>query len=173
MPRESARSGECIWPAGADRANTVVGLDHVAIAGKQESGFAVSHHQQSFQMAQRTVRAPLFGKLDRGARQIAVKFLQLVFEPREKRQSVRSAAGKTGQNLVAEEAPDFFSVVLDHAFAERDLSVARHYHMTVFANAKHCRASYTLTLILNWHSAIITRRSAEAKSSGVPGSVSV
>src|SRR5690242_11377408 len=39
------RGGHSVRSAGANRANAVVWLDHVAVAGNQESGFGVSDNQ--------------------------------------------------------------------------------------------------------------------------------
>src|SRR3990172_1991015 len=38
--------------ARADGADTVVRLDHVAVAGKQEGGLCVGHHQQRIQVTE-------------------------------------------------------------------------------------------------------------------------
>ena len=101
-----------IGAAGADGANAVVGFDHVAIAGEQKRAFRVGHDQQRIQMAQRAVGAPFLGELDGRARQIAVIFLQLVFEAREERKRVGRAARKSREILSLNRRRVFFALCL-------------------------------------------------------------
>ena len=93
-----------VGAAGADGANAVVGLDHVAIAGEQKRGLGVGDDQQRVQVAQRAVLAPFLGEFNGGSRQIAVIFLQFAFEAPEERERVGGAAGKARDDLVVVQA---------------------------------------------------------------------
>ena len=91
------------------------------------------------------------------ARQIAVIFLQLVFEAREKRKRVGRAAGKSGEDLVVEKAARLFRVVLDHAFAHGDLAVGGEHDFVVLADAQNRGAVHLLAFLRRSHQAIILR----------------
>src|ERR1700730_18922417 len=123
MLGQGARSRKCVGPARSDGGDAVVGLDHVAITGKQKRGFRVRDNQQRVEMAQRSVCAPFLRELDCSAREVAMVLLQLVLEARKKRKRVRRATGEYGDNLVVVEATGLFRVVLDHAFTESHLPI--------------------------------------------------
>src|ERR1700735_4286316 len=122
MLQQSASGGQSVRSAGTYGAKAVVGFNHVAIARKQKRSFHVGNDQQGLEMAQRAIRAPFFCQLDGRASQIAVELLQLIFEAREKRERVASAAGKSGDNFVVEEPTRLFRVVLHYSFAHGDLA---------------------------------------------------
>ena len=163
---ERAGGGERVRAAGADGGDAVIRLDHVAIAGKQKGIFRVGNDQQGFEMAQRTVGAPFLGKLDGRAGQIAVIFLQLVFEAAEKRERIGRAAREARENFVVVEAASFLRVVLDHALAHGHLAIGGEHHFIVLADAQHRCAAYPLSILLNWHPAIIPRRRKECAGRG-------
>src|SRR2546429_7020622 len=91
--------------AGTDGYQTVVRLDDVAIAGKNESALGVGNDKQGFQMAKSAVLPPVLGQLDRGFLEIAGKFLKFAFEAFKKCNRVGRRAGETGDDLVIVEPP--------------------------------------------------------------------
>src|SRR5467141_4892684 len=86
--------------AGTDGHQTVVRLDDIAIAGKNESTLGVGNDKQGFQMAERAVLAPFLGQLDGGLLKIAGKLLKLAFEALKKGNRIGRGAGETGDDLV-------------------------------------------------------------------------
>src|SRR5216683_6875865 len=94
MLEQGASSRECIAATGADSTEPVVGLDHVAISGEEECGFAVGNDEQRFQVAERAVLAPFLGQLDGGFLQIAGMLLELALKALEERDGVRGRACK-------------------------------------------------------------------------------
>ena len=154
---KSARGGQSVRAAGADGADAVVRLDHVAIAGKQEGGFRVGDDQQRVQVAQRAVRAPFLGELDGGARQIAVKFLQLVFEAPEERERVGGAAGESRDNFVVVEAARLLALCLITPSPSGDLAIGGEDDFIVFADAQNRGAVHLFAFVRYWHPTIIPR----------------
>src|SRR5713101_2830658 len=112
MLEQRARGGKCIGAAGADGAETVVGFDDIAVAGKEKGGFGVGDDQQGFEMPESAVLAPVLGQLDGGFLQIAGKLLKLAFEAFEKREGVGGGAGKARDDFVVVEAARLASGVL-------------------------------------------------------------
>jgi len=117
VAREGPRGGEGVRSAGADGAEAVIGLNHIAIAGEQKRAFGIGDDEKRFKMSQGAIFAPVFGELDGGALQIAVKFLELVLEALEKRKRVGRGARETGQDFTVEQAANFFRRVLHHVLA--------------------------------------------------------
>src|SRR6266496_4923491 len=112
------------WAAAADRGDPAVGLDDIALAAQQKCLLFVGNQQQSFQVTQELVGTPVFGQLHGGAADVAVILLQFGLKAAEKRERVRSRAGKSGQNLLLIQAADLLGRVLYNAAAERDLAVS-------------------------------------------------
>ena len=100
VPHERARRGEREVAAGADGADAVLGLDHVAGAGDDERRLAVGHDEQRLEPAEQAVGAPVLRQLDRGAPQVAVHLLQLRLEALEQRERVGARAGEAGEHAV-------------------------------------------------------------------------
>ena len=121
---QRARRGLRVRTAAADRDQPVLGLEHVAVAGDDERGFAVGDGEHRFEPAQDAVGAPVLRELDRRAREIALVLLELRLEALEQRERVRRAAGETGEDAVLVEAPHLARARLDDDVAERDLAVA-------------------------------------------------
>jgi hypothetical protein len=69
--------------AAADRAESVLGLDHVAGAGDDERRLAVGHHEQRLEPAEEAVRAPVLGQLHRRTAEVAVHLAELLLEALE------------------------------------------------------------------------------------------
>src|ERR1700731_1244472 len=90
--------------ARTDGHQAVVRLDDIAIAGKNESAFAVGNDKQGFQMAKRAVLPPLLGQLDRGFLEIAGKLLKLAFEALKKCNRVGRGASETSNDLIVVKA---------------------------------------------------------------------
>src|SRR5580704_14660244 len=99
-------------------------------------------------MSQELVGAPVFGKLDGSAADVAMILLEFRLETREKRESIGGRAGKSGENLVLVKAADFLRGVFDNPFAERNLSVTGHDHIAVPADAQNRSGTYQSFL---WH----------------------
>src|SRR5580693_5889752 len=111
-------------------------------------------------MAQRTVRAPFLGEFDRGAREVAVKFLQLSFEAAEERERIGGAAGEARDDFVVIDAASLARAVLDHAVAQSDLAVGGEHDLIVFAHAQYRSAMHLFAFVRYWHPTIIPRRCA-------------
>src|SRR5229473_8233280 len=61
MLQQRARRSQSIRATRSDCHKSVVRLDHVTIAGKNESALGVRNNEQRFQMAKRAVLTPLLG----------------------------------------------------------------------------------------------------------------
>src|ERR1035438_1255754 len=94
-------------------------------------------------MAQGAIGAPFFRQLHHGARQVAVKLLELGFETREKCESIGRGTGKTGDNLVVIKTPELLGGALEDLGAEGDLPVAGHHYFAVSADTNHRRRPYS------------------------------
>src|ERR1700746_132951 len=140
-PSRTARTagGERYLPAGADRGDVVIGLDHVAVAGDDEELLRVPDQQQRLEPPQIAVRAPVLGELDGGAGEIAV-LLELALEALEEREGIGGAAGEPGEHLLAEEPPHLAGVALHDGVAEGHLAVAPDGDRAVAAHAEDGRA---------------------------------
>ena len=149
-----------IRAAGTDRADPVVGLDHIAVPGHEKCGLGIRHDQQRFEMPQGAVLAPFLRQLDRGFRQISLMFLQLPFEPLEQGKRVRRRPGKTRQDFFVEKPPRFSRRVFHDVLAHGDLPVRRDHHFVVAAHAQYRCAMYRRKIPAHWHPRIIPRRAA-------------
>jgi hypothetical protein len=134
VARQRFGCGLGVGTSAADGGYSAVGLDHVALSAEQERLFFVADQQQSFQMAQEFIGAPIFGQLDGAASEIAVVLLEFRFETAEQGEGVGSGAGEPGEDLVVIEPADLLRRVLDDGLTERDLSVAGKYYAAVAAN---------------------------------------
>jgi hypothetical protein len=120
--------------SAADGSYSTIGLDHVALSAKQKSLLLVAHQQQSFQVAQEFIGAPILGEFYGATSQVAVILLQLRFEAAEKREGVGGGTGESSEDLVVVQAANFFGRMFDDGFAERDLSIAGQNHAAVAAD---------------------------------------
>src|SRR5580698_7368291 len=68
---QRASGGQSISTSGTYRAEPIVGLDYVAVTGKQERALTVGHNQQRLQMAKGAIFAPFLGELDGRLLQVA------------------------------------------------------------------------------------------------------
>src|ERR1700746_3121227 len=96
--RTGGREGKS--SAGTDSDNSIIGLDDVAVTGKNESALVVRDDQQGLQMAKSAVLAPFLGEFDGGFLEIARKLLQFAFEAFEQGDGVGGGAGESGDDLV-------------------------------------------------------------------------
>src|ERR1700746_1079517 len=85
---QRARRGERVLPAGADRGDVVLGLDHIALARDHEELLRIPDQQQRLEAPQVAVGAPVLGELDRRTRHVAV-LLELALEALEQGEGVR------------------------------------------------------------------------------------
>ena len=132
---QGAGGGGGVTAAGADGGQGLVGVDHVAGAGDQERLALVGDEQQSLEVAQHLVGAPVLGQLDGGAVQVAGVLLELGFEAGEEPEGVGGGTREAGENLVLIEAADLFGGVLEHVIAEGDLAIGGHDDLAVAADA--------------------------------------
>jgi len=137
-----ARGGQRVGSAGTNRANAVVGLDYVTIAGYQKRRFRVRDNQQRLQVPQCPIFAPFLGQLNSGFRQVSLMLLQLALKTLEKRKRIGGGARKPRQNFVAEQAPRLPGCVLHHMFTHGDLAVRRDHHFVFATHAKNRGAMY-------------------------------
>ena len=84
MLEHGARRGQRIHPARANGTQTIIRLDDIAVAGKQEGGFRVRDDKQRLGMPQRAILAPLLGKLDGRFLQVSGVLLKFAFKTLEK-----------------------------------------------------------------------------------------
>src|SRR3569833_2460178 len=118
---QRARRRLRVRAAGSDRGEIVLGLDDVAVAGNQLRCLLVRHHQHGLQAPQHAVGAPVFGEFDRGAHQIARMFFELALETLEQCEGIGRAAGETGNDALAVQAPHFAGITFHHGLAQRNL----------------------------------------------------
>src|SRR5258706_13475417 len=135
MPGKRFGSGLGKRATTADGGNSAIRLNHVALTAQQESLLFVGHEQQSLQMPQKLVGAPVFSQFDGRPAHVPVILLQLRLKAAEERKSVGGRAGKSGQNLFLIQAANLLRRMLYHAAAERDLAVASHHDVAVAADA--------------------------------------
>src|SRR5437588_13011860 len=69
-----------IIAAGTDGNDSMLRLDHVAVAGKQVGIIFADDGKHRFESAEVFIETPFFAEFDCCARHIATEFLQLVFE---------------------------------------------------------------------------------------------
>ncbi len=69
--------------------------------------------------------------------------LELAFKPGQQGKGVGRSAGKAGQNSLVVKPANFLRVRFHDGFAERNLPVAGHSYMIVFANQQHRRTANT------------------------------
>src|SRR5260370_36989771 len=86
--------------SGTDSHQTVVRLNDVAIAGKNESALGIGNDQQGFQVAKSAILTPFLRQFNRGFLQIPGNLLQLAFEAFKKCNRVGGGAGETSYDLV-------------------------------------------------------------------------
>jgi hypothetical protein len=84
----------------------------------------VADQEQGFEMAQEFIGAPVFGKFDGAASQVAVILLELGFEASEEGECVGCRTGESSEDFVVVKTTDFLRGVFDNGLAESDLSVA-------------------------------------------------
>src|SRR6185503_5133972 len=120
--------------SAADSGNTPIGFNHITLATQQERLLFVGDQQQSFEVAQELVRAPVFCQLYRTATEVPVILLQLGLETAEEGERVGGRTRETGKNLVLVQPSDLFRIVFHHARAARNLTVPSHNDMAVAAN---------------------------------------
>src|SRR5690242_1717565 len=131
-----------IRAAAADGGDAAVRLDNVSLAAEQEGLVLVADQQQSFQVPQVLVGAPILGQFHGGAANVAVVLLQLGFKAAEEGKGVGSRAGKAGQNLVAIEAANLAGSMFDYAFAQCNLTVSCHHHVPIPAHTQNGSRAY-------------------------------
>ena len=117
------------------------GLDHVAGARQEEGLVLVGDEEQGLELAQHLVGPPVLGELDRGARQVALVFLELRLEVLEQGEGVGGRAGEADQDLAVVDRPHLAGVALHHGLAHGHLAVAGHGHLAVAAHRDDGRAS--------------------------------
>ena len=126
--QQRARRGERVIAARADRGRRAVlvrfRFEHVARAGQHEAGRLVGDEQHRLEAAQIAVGAPVLAEFDAGARQLAGKLLDLLFQPLEQGQRVGGRAGETGDDLAFGETAHLARVALHDRLADADLAVA-------------------------------------------------
>jgi hypothetical protein len=66
--------------------NPIVGLDQIAVAGKQERHPGVHHDQHGFEPAQQAIGAPVLGELDGRALEVPAILFELGLEPGKQRE---------------------------------------------------------------------------------------
>src|ERR1017187_2028370 len=132
---EGPGSGCGVASAGTDGGQRLVGVDYIAGAGDEEGLSDVGYQQEGLKVAEHLVGAPVLGKLDGGAVEVAGVLLELGLEARKEGEGICGRACESGENLVLIEAADFFRRVLEHVVAQGDLAVRGHDHLTVAANA--------------------------------------
>src|SRR3546814_4066370 len=81
---ERARGRERIIAARADRRDAAQRFEHVAVTRDDERHLLVGDDHHRLQVAEIFVGAPILGKLDRGAQQLAIVALELRLEPLER-----------------------------------------------------------------------------------------
>jgi hypothetical protein len=96
---QRARRALRIGAAAADGDDAVLRLEHVAVAGDDQRGFAVGHRQHGLQPAQDAVGAPVLGQFDGRAHEIALMLVELGLEALEQREGIGRAAGEAGEDL--------------------------------------------------------------------------
>lgn len=164
MLQHGARGGDGVTPAGADSHDSVVGFNDVAVAGQDESGFAVGHDEHGFEMTQSAVFAPILGKLDGGLLQIAGRFLELALKALEQRNGVGGGTCEPGQHLVVVQAASLARSVLHHVIAHGDLAIGDKHHFAVSAQAQDRGAMNRRAILMILHPSIIPPATLSAKS---------
>ena len=99
----------------------------------------VHDDQHRFETAQQPIGTPVLGQLDGRAFEVAPVLFELGLETREQRKRVGRRTGKTREDAIVVEPPDFPGGLLDDRVAEGDLAVAGHHGLAVVAHSKHCR----------------------------------
>src|SRR5712692_10948673 len=144
--QQRTRRGERVTASGANRHDSVIRLNDVAVAGENKRGLVVRHDEHSFQVAQRAVLAPILGQLDSRLLQIAREFLKLSFEPFEQRNRVGGRTGEACDHLIVVEPPGLARGVLHHVLPHGHLAIGNEDHLVILAHAQdrgavHRRAS--------------------------------
>src|SRR5437879_5594349 len=150
--------------ARTDGYQTVVRLDDIAMAGKNESALGVGNDKQGFQMAKSAVLAPFLGQLDRGFLEIAGKLLKLAFEAFKKGNRIGRGAGETGNHLVIVKPARLARGVLHHVIAHGYLAIGDEHDLVVFAHAQNRGAVHLCVSPADWHPYIIAPRSGRTKT---------
>ena len=110
---------------GTDSDQIIVRFYDVAAAGNYQQVINIGDNQKRLQAAQHSIRAPVFGELDRGALQISIELFQFRFEFFEQREGVRRSPRKAGDHSVMMKLAHLPRIVLHHRLAEADLPVPR------------------------------------------------
>ena len=121
---QRAGCGLRVWPAGTDRDDAELRLEHVAVAGDDQRCRAVGDGEHRFEPAQHAIGAPILRELDGRARQLALVLVELRLEALEQRERIGGRAGESGQHAILVDAADLARGRLDDDVAERDLAVA-------------------------------------------------
>src|SRR5215831_8873914 len=135
---QSARRGERVLAARADRSHIVLGLDHIAIARDQEEFLRVPDQQQRLEAPQIAIGAPVLGELDRGTCHVAI-LLELSLEAFEQREGIRGAAREAREHLAVGETAHLAGVALHDGVPEGDLAVTAEGDRAVAAHTENGR----------------------------------
>src|SRR5690606_31157292 len=123
MVVERARSCEGEIATRAHGDHLMLRLQNIACAGQQQRLLLVRNDQHGVETAKRAIRAPIFGQLDTGARQLFRKTLKLLFESLEQREGVRRCPGKADDDLAVRQSTDLARVAFENGGPGGDLSV--------------------------------------------------
>ncbi len=117
------------------------GFKNVARACHHQKRLAIGHDQHRLQLLQVLVGAPVLGKLDTGAGQLARCGVQLLLQPFKQREGIGGRSGKAGHVAAARRQPaDLAGGALDHRLAKAHLAVARHHDLAAPSHADDRRA---------------------------------
>ena len=128
------RRGQRERPAGADRDQAVLGLDHVAVAGDRAASFLVGHREQRFEPAEAAVGAPVLGQLDRGAGEVAPCFSSFASNSSNSVNASAVAPANPASTWPSAEPAHLARIGLHHRVAERDLAIAADHDAAVAAH---------------------------------------
>ncbi len=124
--------------AGTDANQTVVRLDHVPITRDEEHPGVVYGNHHGLQAPEVFVGAPVTGKLHRGTHQVAVVAFQFGFELLGEVQGIGRRTGKTDDDLVIVNPPDFAGMMLDDGTLQRYLPVSGNHRVPLVPDGQNC-----------------------------------
>ena len=107
-------------------------FQHIAGAGQNKGRLGVGDQHHRLEPAQIAIGAPILGKLDAGAHELARILFELHLKPLEQREGVGGGASETADHIAFGEPPHFFRVALDDGLADRHLAIAADHRAAAF-----------------------------------------
>jgi len=141
VPEQGRGGGEGVAAAGADGGDEGTGngvrFNDVTVAGEYEDTLGIGDDEESLQLAEKLVGAPLLGEFDGGAVELAVELFELGLKAGEEGESVGGGASESGEDFVVVEAAELACGVLHDGATEGDLAIGGHDGGVSAAHAEH------------------------------------